>query len=187
VKAGVQWALIAAFALGSAALGLWLRGEWDARNTPPPPPGLRVVAVGQPIGEWQGQTLEGGAAELPGAGRLRLVNFWASWCPPCVKELPAFQAFHANQAPNGVQVVGIALDDEAPAAAFSQRFALGFPQFVEANGPRDTSVRWGNTRGTLPFTVLIDADGRILATHARPFNDATEIADWVADHAPVMP
>lgn len=186
MKAGLQWALIALFALGSAVLGIWLRSHWDERDHPPPP-GLTVVAVGETIGHWTGTNYAGTTTPLPGAGRLRLVNFWASWCPPCVKELPAFQAFHRQQGPNGVQVVGIALEDAAPAAAFSEQLGLSFPQFAEPNGPRDTSVRWGNTRGTLPFTVLIDGEGRLLATHARPFDDAAEITAWVVANSPDTP
>jgi thiol-disulfide isomerase/thioredoxin len=183
----VQWGLIALFAVGSAALGVWLRGEWDARRTPPVPTDVPVLAVGDAIGHWQGKGYDGHSAPLPGDGRWRLVNFWASWCPPCVKELPAFEAYHREQGANGVQVVGIALEDAAPAQAFARRLGLSFPQFAEANSPRDTSVRWGNARGTLPFTVLITPDGRLAATHARPFDDAGDIRDWVDDARQAAP
>ena len=181
MKPAVQWALVLVFALGSAALGVWLRGAWEATRATPVPAGIAIRGVGESIGDWQGVQENGERSPLPGDGRWRLVNFWASWCPPCVRELPAFEAYHRQQGTRGVQVVGIALEDPAPAIAFARQLGLSFPRFVEPNHPADTSVRWGNTRGTLPFTVLLTPDGRIAATHARPFDDAAAIDDWVTE------
>jgi thiol-disulfide isomerase/thioredoxin len=179
MKPALQWALIGAFALGSAGLGLWLRGEFEAARTRPPPPGLKVVAIGESALPLLGTTLEGEAVPLPGEGRWRLINLWASWCPPCVKELPALDAYHRAQGEHGVQVIGIALEDAADARAFLERLPLGFPMFAEPNTRTDSSVRLGNTRGLLPYTVLIDPEGRLAAIHARPFDAARDVEEWV--------
>lgn len=180
MKPAVQWTLIGFFALASAALGIWLRGEFDEARTPPAPAGLSVVALGESAGPLLGTTLDGVHQPLPGEGRWRLINFWASWCPPCVKEMPLLDAFHGAQGSKGVQVIGIALEDAADARAFLERVPVDFPNFAEPNSPRDSSVRLGNARGLLPYTVLIDPQGRLVAQHLGPFPDVAAIDDWVA-------
>ena len=80
--------------------------------------------------------------------------------------------FAAAQGPNGVQVVGIALDEPAAVAAFLQRTPVRYPIWFEAAGPGDSSVRMGNTLGVLPFSVLIDAQGRVAARKTGPFTAA---------------
>src|SRR5690606_20515596 len=117
--------------------------------------GLVVVEPGQPLSPLTLAGLQDGQPrELAGPGRPRLLNYWASWCGPCRDELPALDAFARSQAPNGVEVVGIALEDAADARAFAARLDLGFLLLQEAPGPRDSSVRFGNARGLLPFSVL---------------------------------
>ncbi len=103
MKPWLQWTLIGAFAAMSAALGVWLRGEFDDARTPPPPAGLTVVALGESAEPLLGTTLDGVNQPLPGEGRWRLINFWASWCPPCVEEMPVLDAFHRAQGPDGVR------------------------------------------------------------------------------------
>jgi thiol-disulfide isomerase/thioredoxin len=181
MKPALQWALIATFAVASAALGVWLRGEFDEARAPAPPPGLKVVALGESAEPLLGTTLDGVNQPLPGEGRWRLINFWASWCPPCVEEMPVLDAYHRAQGPDGVQVIGIALEDAADARGFLERVPVGFPNFAEPNSTRDSSVRLGNARGLLPYTVLIDPQGRLVAQHLSPFPDAQAVAAWVAD------
>jgi hypothetical protein len=77
MKPWQQWALIGVFAVSSAALGIWLRGEFDAARTPPAPEGLKVVALGESAEPLLGTTLDGENQPLPGEGRWRLINFWA--------------------------------------------------------------------------------------------------------------
>jgi len=179
LKPVLQWILIGIFAVASIVLGVWLRGELDQAHTPPAPPGLTIVALGASAEPLLGTTLDGSKQALPGAGRWRLINFWASWCPPCVKEMPILDAYHRAQGDTGVQVIGIALEDAADARAFLDRVPVGFPIFAEPNSRSDSSVRLGNTRGVLPYTVLIDPQGRLVAQHLRPFPDVEALAEWV--------
>ena len=81
-----------------------------------------------------------------------------------------------------MQVIGIALEDAADARAFLERVPVGFPVFAEPNSPRDSSVRLGNARGVLPYTVLIDPQGRLVAQHLSPFEHVDDVASWADSH-----
>ena len=160
--------------LGQRALG----SAMDAA-APPTPAGLAVAERGERIPAFALNDLDGRDVRLPDAfaGRLVLVNLWASWCGPCVTEMPALQAFARAQGANGVQVVGIALDDPADVRAFVRRTGVGYPILVDAPGPADAGVRLGNPKGVLPYSILISADGRLLKQRIGPFEEG-EIAGW---------
>ena len=163
-------------------LGQRILGATLAAAAPKPPAGITVATRGEPIPAVDIADLEGRAVTLPGtyAGRPILINFWASWCAPCVKEMPELQRFSAAQGRNGVQVVGIALDDRAAVRAFLQRVAVSYPILLDTPGPADASVRLGNPKGVLPYSVLVSADGRLLKQRIGPFDDG-EIARWTAE------
>lgn len=148
-------------------------------TAPPTPAGLAVAERGEPVPAFVLTGLDGKASELPKtyAGRPLLINVWASWCGPCIEEMPEVQRFHAEQGGNGVQVIGIALDDEAAVREFLKKIPVAYPLFLDAAGPRDAGVRLGNPKGVLPYSVLISADGRLLKQRIGPF-DHGEIAAW---------
>ena len=178
-QAVLTWTAIAALAALSAALGGWLSLRLMQRD-PPPPPGITVVRPGEPLPALPLMSLTGGpAASLSGPGPVRLVNYWASWCGPCREEMPVLDAYAADRARHGVQVIGIALDEAEPARAFLAQVPVSFDLLVETPGPGDTSVRLGNTRGVLPFTVLVDVQGRLVKRHYGAFADAAEVQAWV--------
>ena len=112
------------------------------------------------------------------AGRDTVVNLWATWCAPCLKEMPELDAFARDQAPNGTQVAGIALDDAAAVRAFLRDHGIAYPSLVDTPGPADAGVRLGNPAGVLPYSLLVSADGRILKTRIGPFADKAEIEAW---------
>lgn len=159
--------------LGQRALGWWN----SATSTPPEH--LAIARRGAALPLLRLTSLDGRAVSVPAdyAGRLLLINVWASWCGPCVREMPALQRFHAQQGRNGVQVVGIALDDPEPVRAFIERAGVRYPILIDAPGPADAGVRLGNPKGVLPYTVLVSADGRLLRQHLGPLAD-DEIAQW---------
>ena len=153
----------------------------DAK-APTPPAGTKIAKRGNIVPAMTLATPNGARVEIPRdwAGKPTLVNLWASWCAPCLKEMPELQAFASEQAANGVQVVGIALDDAASVQAMLQRLAITYPNLIDAPGPADAGVRLGNPAGVLPYSVLVSADGRVLKTRIGPFADLAEIRDWAA-------
>ena len=153
----------------------------DAK-APPPPTETKIAKRGDIVPVMTLATPNGVKVEIPQAwaGNPTLVNLWASWCAPCLKEMPELQAFASEQAANGVQVVGIALDDAASVQAMLQRLAITYPNLIDAPGPADAGVRLGNPAGVLPYSVLVSADGRVLKTRIGPFADLAEIRDWAA-------
>ena len=153
----------------------------DAK-APTPPAGTKIAKRGNIVPAMTLATPNGARVEIPRdwAGKPTLVNLWASWCAPCLKEMPELQAFASEQAANGVQVVGIALDDSASVQAMLQRLAITYPNLIDAPGPADAGVRLGNPAGVLPYSVLVSADGRVLKTRIGPFADLAEIRDWAA-------
>jgi thiol-disulfide isomerase/thioredoxin len=144
------------------------------------PKGVTVLLPGDTVSPFALPGLGGPARTLPTPGRVTLINYWASWCGPCREEMPLLDAYARGQAAGGVHVVGVALDDEAPALDYFRRGQFGFPSAVEASGDSDSSVRLGNMYGILPFSVLVAADGRIIDTHAGAFDNARSLQDWAA-------
>jgi len=125
--------------------------------------------------------LDGNIVELASIapGRPLLVNVWASWCQPCIEEMPELQRFAQSQGEDGVQVVGLALDDADSVRAFLRHVPVAYPILLDTPGPADASVTLGNTRGLLPYTVVLDTRGRIAGQHLGPFK-AGAIDAWVS-------
>jgi len=112
------------------------------------------------------------------AGRPLLINVWASWCGPCVEEMPMLATFAAAQPADGVQVVGLAIDTPNGVRDFLDRVPVTYPIVIEQPAPDDASVRLGNAQGLLPYTVLVGADGKIVKQKLGPFADG-EVERWV--------
>ena len=92
-------------------------------------------------------------------GKTLLLNFWATWCAPCRHEMPMLMDLQRNYADMGLQVIGIALDDVKAAREFAQVYGITYPILVGAADVMETSVAYGNWKGVLPFSVLVDSDG----------------------------
>lgn len=146
----------AGVALAAAAAGAGL-AWWRYRPGP--------VLSGAEAAFWGGRFPDPEGRELAVAdwqGRPLLVNFWATWCPPCVEELPLLNAFHAEHEPRGWQVFGLAVDRPSAVREFTQRLPLRFPVGMAGLAGTELSKSLGNVSGGLPFTVVFGRDGAVL-------------------------
>jgi peroxiredoxin len=99
------------------------------------------------------------AADYP--GKTLLINFWATWCEPCRREMPMLVDLQGEYGPEGLQVVGIALDDVQDVRDFVHKYGISYPVLVGAGDVMATSAAYGNLDGVLPYSVLVDSDGII--------------------------
>lgn len=93
------------------------------------------------------------------SGKTVLLNFWATWCAPCREEMPMLMDLQRENASKGLQVVGIALDDEQAVKSFIRSYGITYPVLVGDIDVFNTSTAYGNPEGVLPFSVLIDRKG----------------------------
>jgi thiol-disulfide isomerase/thioredoxin len=103
------------------------------------------------ISEWDDQVL--------------LINFWATWCPPCKKEMPAFIELQEQYAEQGFQVIGIALDDQQSVQDFADTIGVNYPLLIAEYDGIDLSRSYGNHVGALPFSAFINRQGKVVSTH----------------------
>ena len=92
-------------------------------------------------------------------GKILLLNFWATWCQPCVEEMPMLSDLQRAHAGRGLQVVGIALDDPQRAEAFAADLELEYPLLYGLADAARVGRLYGNSGGMLPYSVLVDAEG----------------------------
>lgn len=95
-------------------------------------------------------------------GKPLVVNFWATWCPPCVDEMPLLDGFFRQNSSKGIQVVGLAIDQPSAVRAFLQRTPIGYPIGLAGLGGTELSKALGNESGGLPFTVVVAPDGNVV-------------------------
>lgn len=96
------------------------------------------------------------------AGRPLLVNFWATWCPPCIEELPLLDRFYQENTRNGWHVLGLAVDQMSAVEAFLERAPVRFQIALAGMAGIELSRTLGNLSGGLPFTVVLGSAGQVL-------------------------
>ncbi len=171
----------------AAGLGLWAGHRLTPAPAPPvstPPadvkPPIPALRAGDALPTLVLPGVDGQPLDIRQrfSGRPLLVNVWASWCGPCIEEMPELARFAEAQGERGVQVLGLALDTPEGVADFLQRVPVNYPVVLDTPGPRDASVQLGNAQGLLPYSVLFDAQGRMVKAKLGPFEHG-EIAGWV--------
>ncbi len=147
--------LFGAVAVGAAAAGGGL--AWWRLKPGPPAEGALAALWGQSFQTPAGESL----AMTDLRGQKILLNFWATWCPPCVEEMPLLDRFHRENTASGWKVVGLAIDQPSSVRSFLARIPVTFPIGLAGLGGTDLVRSLGNESGGLPFTVVIDEKGQI--------------------------
>ncbi len=110
-------------------------------------------------------TLDGAPQTLAGLrGKILVINYWATWCEPCREEIPLFVRLQQEYAGNGVQFVGIAVDQEDKVRGFAKEFNINYPLLIAGLDAVELSRKAGNKAGVLPYTLVLDRTGKIAAS-----------------------
>jgi thiol-disulfide isomerase/thioredoxin len=167
------------FLLGMTAAGAGILGvgaalwRMQAPDAPPPTPPAEGFWTSQ-FDLPQGGTVSMGAFR----GRPLLVNFWATWCAPCVEELPLINDFYRKNKANGWQVIGLAVDKLTPVQAFLQKMPLDFPVGMAGLAGAELSRSMGNVAGGLPFSLVLGRDGMVLQRKMGRLTEA-DLSSWL--------
>ena len=111
-------------------------------------------------------------------GKPLLINFWATWCPPCIEELPLIDAFFNQNKSKSFQVVGLAVDQPSMVRRYLSQRPLSFPVGLAGFNGTELGKTLGNSQSVLPFSVIFDAKGRLLAQKAGKL-DQSDLEAWL--------
>jgi peroxiredoxin len=110
-------------------------------------------------------------------GKPRVLNFWATWCPPCRKETPMFVDMQEKYGQQGVQFIGVAIDELQKVQDFVDTFGVNYPMLIGADNAVEIAKQYGNRFGALPYTVVINRQGTIV--HAQAGEMTRELAEKI--------
>ncbi len=104
------------------------------------------------VSEWQGKIL--------------VINFWATWCPPCRKEIPEFVALQEQYGDKGLQFVGIAIEDREPVSEYLNTIKINYPILIGGDKGIALAQQLGNIINAVPFTIVVNPQGQVI--HRQP-------------------
>ncbi len=114
-------------------------------------------------------------------GKFIVLNFWATWCPPCRKEIPEFIELQKEYADSGLQFIGVAIDNTISVDQFALEMGINYPNLIAEMSGIDLARQYGNTMGALPYSVIINPKGEIIVRqlgilHSEKILKATQLS-----------
>ncbi|MCP5142285.1 MAG: TlpA family protein disulfide reductase [Chromatiales bacterium] len=159
-RQSMQWLLYILLLAVAGFAGFYVQQTLNGDSRAP-----QAVATGHPgfqLPGLDGKTVSSRDHE----GKVIVVNFWATWCPPCLREIPLFMDLQKEYGAKGLQFVGIAIDTEDKVREFAAAQPFNYPIGLATTGGTQLSIGYGNVLGALPFTAVIDRDGKVVYTQA---------------------
>lgn len=156
-KSVLRYALYCLLALMAFGGGVWVN---NSRQTDEPEitAAHALYAITLPDLQSQTQKLD------QWRGKVLVVNFWATWCEPCREEIPIFVKMQRKYGVRGLQFVGISIDHADKTSEFSRKFEINYPSLIGTFDTIEVSRLAGNKRRVLPYTAILDRQGRLVAT-----------------------
>lgn len=125
--------------------------------------GSNAAIKGKDAPDFQLTDLDGKTVRLADLkGKAVLLNFWATWCPPCREEIPLLIDLQKQHAAENLQVIGVAIDDKTAVLAYRQSVGMNYPTLLGNDNTMQLIADYGNRSGSLPYTVIIDRHGAIV-------------------------
>lgn len=147
--------LIAAVLVSVGGYALYQSQQGNRLTTGPIRPAFQLPDVNgtkHNIGEWDGKVL--------------VINFWATWCPPCRREIPGFIELQKSLGERGLQFIGVALDSPDKVKAFIKEYGINYPILVSEEKGAIVAANYGNDLSVVPYTAFVNRTGQIVYTHA---------------------
>ncbi len=153
-----QWIMISGISLLALAAGVF-SSQWISQTGLASDPSIKAFFANP----WQ--TPDGKSANTENwRQKVLIVNFWASWCPPCVEEMPALDKIAQEYASKNVLIVGIGIDSPSNIRQFLEMTPVSYPIVIGGLEGSNLSKQMGNTQGALPYTVIINQKGKAIYT-----------------------
>lgn len=160
--------------IGFAGLGAMVACQKQVEPAPAAAPSVMpapvaVAVPAEPAAALLAQSMNDASGKAHALSQFKgkpvLVNFWAPWCAPCVKEMPELSSLSSELRAKNINVIGVGVDTPTNILEFTTNYKITYPIYVGGMGATDLARAFGNTNGSLPYTVLIGADGKVVKTY----------------------